>query len=186
MSNKKKHNTQSVAAQYQASFLNTIRRCAISAEELLKTAEDEIEILGDNEGPTREVNVRKIGTMTRLSDEDTAALIKRMETRFGDYPADSAAYSLGDFRAVFPLDEAPYGLDTCPWAVVTDANTNEPLALIPDVLPGNMEELRRFFRLTGTPPIVFIKGETLYWDEPKHSFSTDSGWFPLTADNTNI
>lgn len=130
--------------------------------------------------PIMEVNVRRIGKPARLSKADTAALIGQLPEKFKEYPPASVAYQLGEFRIMYPLPEAPIGLGACNWGVVTDADTGKPLALVPGVWPGYMENLRKFFRVFGRVPIIVMYNGTIYWDEPKYSFDVGYGWIPLT------
>ena len=125
----------------------------------------------------REIILKKIGCMTALPKEEKEALQPLVIT-YEDFPIDGYFYQVGNFVLAFPTKTALREMRSCEWGVVTDLQTNEPLALVPTIPYKAAERLhaicqKRIF-------IIAVGSNQVYCgDYPTFSYEAESVWIPL-------
>ena len=132
-----------------------------------------------------ESSISNIGTATKRCKLPAAVMTQIAESLGEDYPAESSTYRLGnDLVMLFPKKKLPEVFAACDWGLVTVNNTNEPLALFPDISPSVAYDLRRYLCCTAKAPIVFYHcpSDTVYLSYMNHDW-TIGAWFTLGADD---
>lgn len=131
-----------------------------------------------------ESTIRNIGTPAKcrkLSDSVMSQIAAALD---GDYPAENSTYRLGDLVMLFPLKHLPDVLANCDWSIAVSSDTNEPLALFPDITPELADKLRCYLCCTAKAPAIFYHRptRTVYVAYLHHDW-TIGAWFSLAADD---